>query len=49
MAMGGGIRRNSGTELILYLGCTGSTLSVTAIHQTIDNMNEEFAHIRVSI
>ena len=25
MAMGGGIRRNSGTELKLYLGCTGST------------------------
>ena len=26
MAMGGGIWRNSGTELKLYLGCTGSTI-----------------------
>ena len=25
MAISGGLRRNSGTELKLYLGCTGST------------------------
>ena len=28
MAMGGGIQRNSGTELKLYLGCTGSTFRI---------------------